>query len=224
MTASPTSSSASPLRGLLVAQFCGAFNDNAWKLIVALLAIRQVSLDMARTDPAFEMASQAQTTKAFVVFTLPLMLCSIVAGVLADRISKRTVIMGMKVFEVTLMAAGTAALWFDPTAHLLPLIVLGLMGVHSAFFSPAKYGILPEILPHERLSAGNGLLELWSFMAIISGTAAAGILLDASDPHPWMAGAMLLAVAGAGFVASWSIPRVAPARSEGGVVATIHGA
>lgn len=224
MTVPSSASPRHPLRGLLVAQFCGAFNDNAWKLIVALLAIRQVSLELTRSDPGFEMASQAQTTKAFVVFTLPLMLCSIVAGVLADRISKRTVIMSMKVLEIALMAAGTVSLWLDPSASLLPLIVLGLMGVHSAFFSPAKYGILPELLPHERLSAGNGLLELWSFMAIISGTAVAGILLDFTDPHPWMAGAMLLLVAGIGCGWAWTIPEVPPARAEGGLGVTLRGA
>lgn len=213
-----------PLRGLLVAQFCGAFNDNAWKLIVALLAIRQVTRQFDRHDPSFEIASQAQTTKAFVVFTLPLMLCSILAGVLADRVSKRTVIVGMKLLEVLLMAAGTLALLIDPGAQFFPLIVLGLMGVHSAFFSPAKYGILPEILPHERLSAGNGLLELWTFMAIISGTAASGFLLDAADPHPWIAGAVLLGMSGIGCVASWSVPAVPPARQSGGLSATLRGA
>src|SRR5512147_2538298 len=93
-----------PLRGLLIAQFCGAFNDNAWKLMVALLGIRQLASTMA-PGPDFETASQTQTTLAFVVFTLPLALVSIVAGVLADRISKRTVIISMKSVEVLLMAA-----------------------------------------------------------------------------------------------------------------------
>ena len=83
-----------PLRGLLIAQFCGAFNDNAWKLMVALLAIRQLA---SLTSPGleFETASQTQTTLAFVVFTFPLALVSVVAGVLADRVSKRTVIILM---------------------------------------------------------------------------------------------------------------------------------
>ncbi|HET7438894.1 MAG TPA: hypothetical protein VFJ56_05300, partial [Nitrospira sp.] len=60
-----------PLRGLLVAQFCGAFNDNAWKLMVALLAIRQL-MSITAPGPEFETASQTQTTLAFVVFTFPL--------------------------------------------------------------------------------------------------------------------------------------------------------
>ena len=67
-----------PLRGLLIAQFCGAFNDNAWKLMVALLAIRQLASTTA-PGPDFEAASQTQTTLAFVVFTFPLVVVSIVA-------------------------------------------------------------------------------------------------------------------------------------------------
>ena len=70
----------SPLRGLLIAQFFGAFNDNAWKLMVALLAIKQLASQIG-AGPEFEAASQAQTTLTFVVFTLPLMLVSIFAGV-----------------------------------------------------------------------------------------------------------------------------------------------
>lgn len=220
-----------PLKGLLIAQFCGAFNDNAWKFIVALLAIRQLGpTDLqvvggaSLPDAGAEAMAQALTTRAFVIFTLPLMLCSLVAGVLADRVSKRTVIVGMKLAEIFLMGAGTAALLLDPSAQLLPLVVLGLMGVHSAFFSPAKYGILPEILPHERLSAGNGLLELWSFAAIISGTAAAGFLLDASGDQPWRAGAILVMMAAIGCAGSFRVPSVPAARQAGGLIETLSGA
>ena len=102
-----------PLRGLLIAQFCGAFNDNAWKLMVALLAIRQLASTTA-SGPDLESASQTQTTLAFVVFTFPLSVVSIVAGVLADRVSKRTVIIVMKSVEVLLMSAAALALWVNP--------------------------------------------------------------------------------------------------------------
>src|SRR5437867_9803764 len=117
-----------PLRGLLIAQFCGAFNDNAWKLMVALLGIRQLASIMA-PGSEFETASQTQTTLAFVVFTFPLTLMSLVAGLLADRVSKRTIILLMKSVEVLLMSAATAALWINPAGGILPLIVLGGMGV-----------------------------------------------------------------------------------------------
>lgn len=212
-----------PLRGLLIAQFCGAFNDNAWKLMVALLAIRQLAAAIA-PGPEFETASQTQTTLAFVVFTLPLALVSLVAGVLADRVSKRTVIILMKSVEVLLMSAATAALWINPAGGILPLIVLGGMGVHSALFSPAKYGILAELLPHERLAAGNGQLEMWTFLAILTGTAAPGILLSITGASVWVAPLLLTMLALVGCAAAWMIPHVPPARTEGGLFNTLHGA
>ena len=210
-----------PLRGLLVAQFLGAFNDNAWKLIVALLAIRAIAPEVGTSGPAFEAAAQRQTTMAFFVFALPLMLVSIPAGVLADRLSKRTVIIMIKALEVCLMTGGTIALLVHPSGWVFPLVVLGLMGVHSALFSPAKYGILPEILPHERLSSGNGLLVMWTQVAIISGTVAGGAFLDWAGGAPWTTGVVLTVLAGLGFIASWTVPQVRPARSEGGIATTV---
>ena len=209
------------LRGLLIAQFCGAFNDNAWKLMVALLAIRQAAAGMV-PGPELETVAQTQTAKAFVIFTLPLVLLSLIGGTFADRVSKRTVIITIKVVEVLLMTAGTVALWINPAGGMLPLIVLCGMGVHSALFSPSKYGILPELIPHERLAAGNGLLELWTFAAILTGTAAAGVLLQMAGSHTWLAPLVLTGLSVVGLITAWSIPPVAPARAEGGVAATIR--
>lgn len=213
----------SPLRGLLIAQFFGAFNDNAWKLMVALLAIKQLSSQMG-VGPEFEAASQTQTTLTFVVFTLPLMLVSIFAGVFADRFSKRSVIVVMKVVEVVLMTLGTLALHHNPSGGILPLIVLGGMAVQSALFSPAKYGILPELLPHERLAVGNGQLELWTFLAIIGGTGTGGLLLQMSGASPWFGGAVLLSFSVVGVAASLMVPAVPRAREKGGLRATLEGA
>jgi acyl-[acyl-carrier-protein]-phospholipid O-acyltransferase/long-chain-fatty-acid--[acyl-carrier-protein] ligase len=213
-----------PLRGLFIAQFFGAFNDNAWKLLVALLAIQQVASEVGSAGPAFEIDSQIQTTVTFVVFTLPLMLVSIVAGVFSDRLSKRTVIIAMKVVEVGLMALGTLALFMNPIGGLLPLIVLAGMGAQSALFSPAKYGILPEVLPHHRLSSGNGYLELWTFAAIIMGTAAGGFLLEFTASFPWVAGLILTVFSLVGLVASYGVPLVPPARTEGGLKETVTAA
>ncbi|MBU6433696.1 MAG: MFS transporter, partial [Nitrospirae bacterium] len=191
--------------------------------MVALLGIRQLASTIA-PGPEFETASQTQTTLAFVIFTLPLALVSIVAGVLADRVSKRTVIIMMKSVEVLLMGAATAALWINPSGGILPLIVLGGMGVHSALFSPAKYGILAELLPHERLAAGNGQLEMWTFLAILTGTAAPGILLSFTGSSLWLAPLLLAVLSLVGFAAARTIPHVPPARAEGGLFNTLHGA
>jgi acyl-[acyl-carrier-protein]-phospholipid O-acyltransferase/long-chain-fatty-acid--[acyl-carrier-protein] ligase len=209
---------------LLIAQFFGAFNDNAWKLIVALLAIKQVAASTGASGTDFEAASQATTTQAFVIFTLPLMITSAFAGVFSDRFSKRTVIVVMKAVEVLLMGAGTIALFLNPLGGILSLLVLAAMGAQSALFSPSKYGILPELLPHQRLSWGNGQLEMWTFIAIIAGTALAGPLLDLSGHTPWLTGLVLMACSGIGLWASWSIPPVPRARPEGGVRETWHAA
>ncbi|MEO5954337.1 MAG: acyl-[ACP]--phospholipid O-acyltransferase [Nitrospiraceae bacterium] len=212
-----------PLRGLLIAQFCGAFNDNAWKLMVALLAIRQATAQMA-PGPELETAAQTQTALTFIIFTLPLVLLSLVGGTLADRLSKRTVIIAIKIVEVLLMSAGTAALWLNPGGGILPLIVLCGMGVHSALFSPSKYGVLPELIPHERLAAGNGLLEMWTFAAILMGTAAGGFLIQAAGDRLWLAPLALAVLSLIGLVAAFAIPHVSPARATGGVGSTIRGA
>ena len=214
------------LKGLLVAQFFGAFNDNVWKLVGAFLAVKSVDVGNTAGDfgPEFESAAQIQITIPFIVLTLPLMLFSLPAGAVADRISKRTVIILMKVAEIVLMAAGTIVLLSDHSAGLLLLLILGLMGAQSAFFSPAKYGILPEILPHERLSAGNGILELWTFAAIITGTAMGGVLFKIFAAHNWAIGLLLTALAILGFFCALSVPRVPRARSEGGISDTVRSA
>ena len=130
----------------------------------------------------------------------------------------------IKVVEILLMSAGTVALWLNPAGGTLPLIVLSGMGVHSALFSPSKYGILPELIPHERLAAGNGLLELWTFTAILTGTAAGGFLLQSAGVSPWLAPFGLTLLSLVGFSASFAIPHVPPARSGGGIGATVRGA
>lgn len=206
-----------PLRGLLIAQFWGAFNDNAWKMIVVLLAMRGLTPDSEH----YQVLLQRETMAAFVVFSLPLVIFSIPAGVIADRLSKRFVSVAMKLLEVFLMGAGMAALYFNPGNTVFPLMVLGLMGMQSAIFSPAKYGILPELLPHHRLSAGNAQLQMWTFLAIILGTGAGGVLLQLSGDSVWIGGAVLLVFAVIGYVASLEIPRVPPARSEGGMIDTL---
>jgi len=191
--------------------------------MVVLLAIRQATAQM-EPGPELETAAQTQTALTFIIFTLPLMLLSLVGGTFADRLSKRTVIIAIKIVEVFLMSAGTVALWLNPTGGILPLIVLCGMGVHSALFGPSKYGILPELIPHERLAAGNGLLEMWTFAAILTGTAAGGFLLQTAGDQIWMAPLTLAALSLVGLVAAFAVPHVSPARTTGGLGTTIRGA
>lgn len=206
----------SRLRGLLVSQFFGAFNDNAWRVIVTFLAIDALGEQLT---PA---AAQSRTTLATVALTVPLILFSLPAGLLNDRISKQRVILWLKGVEVALMATGAWALYADASGGRLALVVLAAMGAHSALFSPAKYGILPELLRHEQLSPGNAVLEMWSTIAIIAGTASAGVLLTVAGPSPWLAGIVLVAFALVGLLAARTIPHVPAARAEGGMLRTIR--
>ena len=186
--------------GLLVAQFLGAFNDNAFKMIVVLLAI-------AAVPAGDEAGKQWVTTVGMVAFTLPLMFFSLPAMALGDRVGKRGLVLWTKGVEVLLMALGSLALAAAPTGWL-PLVVLAGMGAQSALFAPAKYGILPEVLPHDRLTAANGQLEAASFLAIVLGSASGGLLLQAVGAEVWMAGACLTLLAVVGFAASFALPVV----------------
>src|SRR5436190_2863446 len=90
-------------------------------------------------------------------------------------------------------------------------MVLGgirFMGIHSALFGTSKYGLLPELLPERRLSWGNGILELGTFLAIITGMAAGGLLYDAFKGREVWSGAVLMVLAGAGLVLSLGITRI----------------
>jgi acyl-[acyl-carrier-protein]-phospholipid O-acyltransferase/long-chain-fatty-acid--[acyl-carrier-protein] ligase len=198
---------------LITAQIFGQFNDQAWKQLVILLAMAPV---------AGEAAKQEQTAIVSMFLLAPLTLISLPAGVVADRMSKRTVIVAMKALELILMLAGAVALVMQPAGGWLPMAVLALVGVQTAFFVPAKYGILPEILPHERLSAGNGLLEMSSNLAILAGIVAGGIILHLVGSHTWLGAVILAVLATFGLLASLAIPRVPAARAEGGLATTMR--
>ena len=208
-----------PLRGLLVSQALGAFNDNAWKQIVIVLAAEAV---IASDAALRETRTQEMNSFVQVIFMIPLFLFSLPAGVVADRFSKRSVILAMKGLELCLMLAATLALYFNPLGGYTALAVLALLGIQAAIFSPAKYGILPEILPHERLSAGNGLLEMFTNLAIIGGTVAGPAIVASTTGHAWIGGAILAAISVVGLLTAFTLPHVPVARAEGGLVKTVE--
>lgn len=210
-----TKSKPFPMSSLLTTQFFGAFNDNAFKMIITLIGI-------AAVKDQGELAQQEVTRNVMVALTLPLMLGSIPAMVYGDRVSKRSLIVWTKFTEVCLMALGAIVLWAQPDGWS-PYIVLIGMGLQSAMFAPGKYGLLPEVLPHDQLTSANGKLEAASFLAIILGTVAGGLLLDsfnamAGDVRPspfvWIAGAVLTVLSLAGYFAALRLPRV-PASGGG---------
>ncbi len=185
-------------RAFLGTQFLGALNDNIYKTAVSLVAI-----SVAAAGEGSLILSLAQG-----LFILPFVLFSGYAGHVADAYSKRTVLIATKTFEVFVMSVAVAALVTESIE--LMLVVLFLMATQSAFFGPAKYGILPEIFGDRDLSRANAVLQMTTFVAIIIGTALGGILLEAWAGQLWMLGIVLVGVAVAGSASSLGITRVPP--------------
>jgi acyl-[acyl-carrier-protein]-phospholipid O-acyltransferase/long-chain-fatty-acid--[acyl-carrier-protein] ligase len=181
-------------------QFLGAFNDNLFKQLVLLIC-----LDVVLAG-GHDWQGVAQAT-----FAVPFVLFSGFAGWLSDRYSKRTIVVCAKVAEVVIMSAGMAAFFIGglrPEALLiLLLVVLGHMGIHSAFFGPAKYGILPELFAGRDLPAANGLIQMTTFLAIIFGTAIAGIGKEWLGPRVWIISAACVVMAVTGTATSLFIRR-----------------
>src|ERR1700681_1520276 len=147
-------------------QFPGAFNDNLFKIVVSLVAV----------EMATARAAGRNLSLAGAVFILLFLLFSGYAGQLADVYSKRTVLIVTKSLEIVAAALGLFA--FTSGRLEITYGVLFLIALQATFFSPAKYGILPEILPDRDLSRANGLLEMSTFVAIVAGTAIGSYLLE----------------------------------------------
>jgi acyl-[acyl-carrier-protein]-phospholipid O-acyltransferase/long-chain-fatty-acid--[acyl-carrier-protein] ligase len=182
---------------LIVTQFQNAFSDNALRNLVIFLIVG-AGLPAAERDRMVLIIGT--------LFSAPFILFSMAGGFLADRFSKRAVTIGTKLSELPLMLLAIAGLALN--LHGFLLLAIFLMGVRSALFGPAKYGLLPELLAPKRLSWGNGVLELGTFVAIILGTVAGGWLCETFRGRQIWSGAALLAVAVAGLAASFGISRV----------------
>ncbi len=215
--------------GLVLAQFLAAFNDQA----IHFVAIFYAGDMLVRYVGARHINEASVITIVTACFIAPFFFFSPLAGVLADKYSKRNTLVFWKYAEVgitTLALCGfllphTAAWgWGDPKTLAacgagLVIAAVFMMGTHSAFFVPAKYGIMPEILHTSVLSRGNGLLEGTSFTANILGTAFGGFFYDRwkstgfdtgqlQPGHEWIIGLVLLGLAVVGTVAAQLIAKV----------------
>jgi MFS family permease len=176
--------------GMAVTQFLGAFNDNLFKQLMLLLATPTAVAIAAGK------ASKDLQGEAMIVFAGAFLLFSGLAGYVADKLSKRFVIVYSKAAEIVVMLLGFAGFYFyDIIGFSGMLVVLFLMGMQSAFFGPSKYGILPEMLRIEDLPRANGIFLMLTFLAIIFGTAAAGLLLEKLGSQVWLASLICVAIA-----------------------------
>jgi acyl-[acyl-carrier-protein]-phospholipid O-acyltransferase/long-chain-fatty-acid--[acyl-carrier-protein] ligase len=196
---------------MAITQFLGAFNDNLFKQLILLLAT-----PVAVAGAVQEMGTDRQG-EATVVFALAFVIFSGYAGWLADRYSKRSLIVNAKIAEIVIMVLGMIGFYFYDTIHLAGMFaILFLMGAQSAFFGPPKYGILPEKVKPWDLPAANGIFLMFTFVAIIIGTVLAGILLEALGGDvsgAWKASAMCVMIAVVGTATSllvWRVPPAAP--------------
>jgi acyl-[acyl-carrier-protein]-phospholipid O-acyltransferase/long-chain-fatty-acid--[acyl-carrier-protein] ligase len=185
-----------PFIAYLTTLFITAFNDNAFKIIIMLIALQ--TKESGYVD-IYYIAAQ-------LVFILPFFIFSGYSGYFADKFSKNKVIIFTKILEIIIMLI---AVYFLANEHKPMLIfILFLLSTQSVFLSPAKYGILPEWFSEEDISRANGLVELLTFIAIIFGSVAGGILMHTFGDDLLLVGIILLLLAIIGLVCSILIKQV----------------
>jgi acyl-[acyl-carrier-protein]-phospholipid O-acyltransferase/long-chain-fatty-acid--[acyl-carrier-protein] ligase len=162
--------------GMNFTQFFGAFNDNLFKQLVLLICV----------DYFHETGHDDQGI-ALLLFALPFVLFSGFAGYLSDRIGKVRIVRAMKVAEIGVMTAGFFALHAVTGRIEWLLAVVFLMGTHSAFFGPPKYGILPELFRERDLPQVNGMIQMTTFLSIILGMALASFIKEWFNTRLWVA-------------------------------------
>ncbi|HZU52000.1 MAG TPA: MFS transporter [Sphingomicrobium sp.] len=182
---------------LFATQFLGAFNDSLFKQAVVLFVTYQLYSNPAKE---FQFSAIAQG-----LFILPFFLFSALSGQLADDHDKAKLIRIIKLAEIGIMITGGAGIVLANIP--LMLAAVGLMGVHSTFFGPIKYAILPQHLGHDEVLGGTGLVEAGTYLAILGGTILAGLLA----PIPKIAAAATVGIAVLGLLAGRAVPPAPPA-------------
>jgi len=193
-TTDPTATMPGSFHRLNAAVALGALNDNLIKLIIVFFLIGHRGAGQAGTIAALGSAA----------FIAPFLLFSALAGSLADRFPKNRIVVGVKACEIGIALLAVIGAW-NESPTLLYLTVF-LLGCHSAVLAPAKYGMVPELVDRGALSAANSLLESFTFMAIVGGTALAPLLLQVIGggyPASLLGG---LAIGLAGFLLARTVP------------------
>ncbi len=179
---------------LFVTQALGAFNDNLFKNAMIFFATYQI-FNSVEDETRFSAIATG-------IFILPFFLFSALAGQLADSQDKARIMRIIKAAEVAIMLVGATGIFLKSLG--LMLIALVGMGVHSTFFGPIKYAILPQHLDEGEVLGGTGMIEAGTYIAILAGTIAGGLI----SPHAAAIGVVL--VAATGWLASLRIPPAPP--------------
>ena len=181
---------------LFATQFLGAFNDSLFKQAVVLFVTYQL---FSNPHKEFQFSAIAQA-----LFILPFFLFSALAGQLADDHDKARLIRIIKFAEIGIMIIGGAGIMLANIPLMLTAVFA--MGVHSTFFGPIKYAILPQHLGKDEVLGGTGLVEAGTYLAILGGTILAGML--AAEPP--IAAACTIGLAVLGFLAGRQVPPAPP--------------
>lgn len=212
--------------GLAITQFLGAFNDNLYKQLILLLAVpvvvagAAVAAGGADAAEAVDGGADVQGWALF-LFSIPFVVMSGFAGYLSDRYSKQPIILLCKLAEIGITTLAMFAFLYYDLLHMWGTwTVLFLLGTHSAFFGPPKYGILPELFRARDLATANGIILMSTFLAIIFGTVAAGGLHDfligdtGETKNLWMASLVCIGIAVVGTLSALLIRRTPVANAD----------
>jgi 1-acyl-sn-glycerol-3-phosphate acyltransferase len=189
---------------LFTTQLLSAFNDNFLKnAVIIWISNRQAHM--------FGLAPDVMISLCSAVFTLPFFMLSALAGQLADRYEKPRLIRYIKLAEIGIMALGGFGIVRGELGILL--VAIFLLGVHSTFLGPIKYSILPQLVQADELVAGNALVEMGTFLAILAGTIGGGVVVLTNNGPWWIAGAAVLWAA-LGYIASLRVPALPPTAAD----------
>jgi len=183
----------------LFVQFVGAANDNAFKQTLTLLILAL---------PLTEREQAAYSSLATALLPLPFLLFSPLAGYLADRFPKQRMILITTAPEVLAMALGAVGFAIQSVPFLLGVLFVG--AAQSAFFSPVKYGLLPESMEHRDLSMANGVLQMATNVAILAGAILGLVAFQQFRDRLELAGLLYVSTALLGTLFAAYVPRTPP--------------
>ncbi len=171
----------------------GVLNDNLFKILIVFLLI-----GIYGTAEASSVLAKVGAT-----FVLPFLLFSQTSGILADKVSKKKITVGVKWLELFIAIVGVFVFFYQ--LAWAAYVMLFLMATQSAIFGPAKYGIVPELVEKDQIAKANGSLTASMYLACIIGTFLASFLTDMTDKHLTFAVLFCVLVAVVGLLSSFKI-------------------